>query len=87
VIYIWSKLKERCKQGAAILFISSDLEEILQYSDRVLVFFSGKVSQPLDATKTSVDELGQLIGGKNWGELARAERSETQSKRTEPDAK
>lgn len=66
VIYIWNKLKERCKQGAAILFISSDLEEILQYSDRVLVFFSGKVSQPLDASKTSVEQLGQLIGGKGW---------------------
>ena len=66
VIYIWKKLKERCKQGAAILFISSDLEEILQYSDRVLVFFSGKVSQPMDASKTTVEQLGQLIGGKGW---------------------
>ena len=47
-IYIWSKLKERCSQGSAILFISSDLEEILQYSDRVVVFFSGKVTPPLD---------------------------------------
>ena len=66
VIYIWSKLKERCKQGAAILFMSSDLEEILQYSDRVLVFFSGDVSQPMDATQTTVEQLGQLIGGKGW---------------------
>jgi simple sugar transport system ATP-binding protein len=68
VIYIWSKLKERCKQGAAIIFISSDLEEILQYSDRVLVFFSGRVSQPLDAAQTTVEQLGQLIGGKGWPE-------------------
>ena len=66
VIYIWSKLKERCKKSTAILFISSDLEEILQYSDRVLVFFSGKVSQPLDASTTTVEELGELIGGKGW---------------------
>jgi len=66
VIYIWGKLKERCKQGAAIVFISSDLEEILQYSDRVLVFFSGRVSQPLDASTTTVEQLGQLIGGKGW---------------------
>ncbi len=67
VIYIWSKLKDRCKQdGAAIIFISSDLEEILQYSDRLLVFFSGKVSEPIDAAKTNVEQLGQLIGGKGW---------------------
>lgn len=66
VIYIWGKLKERCRKGTAIIFMSSDLEEILQYSDRVLVFFSGKVSQPLDASKTTVEQLGQLIGGKGW---------------------
>jgi general nucleoside transport system ATP-binding protein len=67
-IYIWNKLKERCHQGASILFISSDLEEILQYSDRVFVFFSGKLSPSLNAAKTSVDELGYLIGGKGWSD-------------------
>jgi simple sugar transport system ATP-binding protein len=66
VIYIWGKLKERCKQGASILFMSSDLDEILQYSDRILVFFNGKVSQPLDANKTSVAKLGEMIGGRGW---------------------
>ena len=66
VIYIWAKLKERCKKSTAILFISSDLEEILQYSDRVLVFFSGRVSQPLNASTTTVEGLGELIGGKGW---------------------
>lgn len=69
VIYIWGKLKERCRQGTAIIFISSDLEEILQYSDRVLVFFSGRVSPPLDASKTNVEQLGQLIGGKGWSDF------------------
>jgi len=65
-IYIWSKLKERCQQGTAILFISSDLEEILQYSDRVLVFFSGKVTLPLDVTSLTTAKLGELIGGMGW---------------------
>ncbi len=70
VIYIWAKLKERCKQGAAIIFISSDLDEVLQYSDRILVFFNGNVSTPIDTHKTSVTELGQLMGGKGWTEKA-----------------
>jgi simple sugar transport system ATP-binding protein len=69
VIYIWAKLKERCRQGAAILFMSSDLDEILQYSDRILVFFNGKVSQPLDAETTSVAKLGEMIGGKGWQDI------------------
>jgi general nucleoside transport system ATP-binding protein len=66
VIYIWSKLKERCQQGAAIVFISSDLDEILHYSDRVVVFFAGRVSPPLDAETLTIEQLGQLIGGKGW---------------------
>lgn len=65
-IYIWGKLKERCAEGTAIIFISSDLEEILQYSDRILVFFSGRVSPPLDASIIQTEQLGQLIGGKGW---------------------
>lgn len=65
-IWIWGKLKERCRQGTSIIFISSDLEEVLHYSDRILVFFNGGVSQPLDAATTTVDQLGQLIGGKGW---------------------
>jgi general nucleoside transport system ATP-binding protein len=63
VIYLWSKLKERCNQGEAIIFASADLDELLLYSDRILVFFAGKVSGPLPASSTTVDELGHLIGG------------------------
>ncbi len=67
-IYIWHKLKERCQKGTSILFVSSDLEEILQYSDRVLVFFSGRVTPPLDAAILTTEKLGELIGGKGWPE-------------------
>ncbi len=64
VVYLWTKLKERCSQGGAIIFTSSDLDELLRYSDRILVFFAGRVSGPLEATSTSVDQLGHLIGGR-----------------------
>jgi simple sugar transport system ATP-binding protein len=63
VIYLWSKLKERCNDGGAIIFTSSDLDELLRYSDRILVFFAGRVSAPLDAATATIDQLGQLIGG------------------------
>lgn len=68
-LYIWEKLKERCRQGAAIIFASADLDEVLQYSDRVLVFFAGRVSPPLSAEQLSVETLGELIGGKGWERL------------------
>jgi len=65
-MYIWGKLKQRCIEGASILFISSDLDEIVHYSDRILVFFGGRVSAAFEASQVTIDQLGQLIGGKGW---------------------
>ena len=71
-LYIWGKLRERCARGAAIVFISADLDEVLQYSDRVLVFYSGRVSPPLPAEGSRWRRSGGLIGGKGWDALAGA---------------
>ncbi|MCE2886980.1 MAG: ABC transporter ATP-binding protein [Pseudanabaena sp.] len=63
-LWIWKQMMARCEKGMMILFTSSDLDEILQYSDRILVFCGGKVSQLIDAKTLTVDKLGQAIGGK-----------------------
>ncbi|HOW98563.1 MAG TPA: ATP-binding cassette domain-containing protein [Kiritimatiellia bacterium] len=60
---IWRKLLDRCADGAALVFTSSDLEEILQYSDRVLVFFGGQVAGPVPASAMTVERLGEMMGG------------------------
>jgi ABC-type uncharacterized transport system ATPase subunit len=74
-LYIWGKLKQRCAQGAAIVFISADLDEVLQWSDRVVVFFAGRVSPPLPADELTVEQLGELIGGKGWERFQEAARA------------
>lgn len=66
--WIWGKLKERCRECTCIFFISSDLEEILQYSDRIFVFFGGKVSPSIECSQATVELLGQWIGGKGFQE-------------------
>jgi simple sugar transport system ATP-binding protein len=71
VVWIWDKLKDRCRQGTAIIFVSSDLDEVRNYSDRIHVFFGGSVSPSLPAATTTVEQLGQLIGGKGWPEEIR----------------
>lgn len=63
-IYIWSKLLMRRAEGTAILFATADLEELLRYSDRVLVFFAGEIMAVLRAADATVEQLGALIGGK-----------------------
>ena len=62
-LYIWEGLKKRCQNGASVLFMSSDLDELIHYSDRVVVFFSGKMSAPLDSANLRIETLGQMVGG------------------------
>ncbi|MFN2159632.1 MAG: ABC transporter ATP-binding protein [Anaerolineales bacterium] len=61
--YIWEKLYSRRDAGTAILFMSADLDEIIERSDRIAVFSGGNMSRIVDAKSTDVDELGHLIGG------------------------
>jgi len=61
--YIWQLLYKRREDGTAIIFMSADLDEIIERSDRIVVFSGGVMSRIVDARKTSVDELGHLIGG------------------------
>ena len=62
--FIWGKLLKRRSTGTAILFASADLDELLQYSDRIAVFFGGRFLDVVGATDTSVSELGYLIAGR-----------------------
>ena len=62
--WVWEQLLTRRSEGTSIVFASADLDELLRYSDRILVFFSGRVIGELDAAITNVDEIGLLIGGR-----------------------
>ncbi|WP_394848085.1 ATP-binding cassette domain-containing protein [Pendulispora brunnea] len=61
--WVWQQLIARCKTGTAIVFASSDLDELLTYSDRVIVFSGGHASRPVRAAELSMDRLGRMIGG------------------------
>jgi len=63
--YIWKLLLNRTQQGTAILFISSDLDELLDRSDRILIFFEGKVRM-METCGTNLLQLGESIGGKGF---------------------
>jgi len=62
--WVWNQLLARRIDGTAIIFASADLDELLRYSDRILVFYSGEVLAELDASMTDTDEIGHLIGGR-----------------------
>jgi ABC-type uncharacterized transport system ATPase subunit len=62
-MWVWQQLLERRRSGTAILFISADLDELMEHSDRIVVFSGGTMARPIDAATTSAEELGYLIGG------------------------
>ena len=61
--WIWGLLNQRCKDGTAIVFMSADLDEVIERSDRIAVLSAGVMSRVVNARETTVDELGHLIGG------------------------
>jgi simple sugar transport system ATP-binding protein len=65
--WIWEMLYSRRREGTAILFMSADLDEIIERSDRIAVFSGGVMSRIVEAKDTSVEELGHLIGGEHGG--------------------
>ncbi len=60
---IWELFQERRREGTAVIFMSADLDELLDRSDRIAVFSGGKMSRILQTSETSIDEIGHLIGG------------------------
>jgi simple sugar transport system ATP-binding protein len=51
------------QNGAAIVVVSQDLDELLTLSDRLAVLNLGKLSRAIDTADASMDEIGLLMGG------------------------
>ena len=64
VHWVWRHLTSYAACGTSIVFSSTELDEILQVADRVLVFFNGALVKDVKTRDTSLNELGQAIAGK-----------------------
>jgi simple sugar transport system ATP-binding protein len=61
--FIHGRLRALRDAGGAVLLVSSELDEILALSDRVLVMNAGCVAGELPIEACSEAELGRLMGG------------------------
>ncbi len=63
--YIHSRIIEARDTGDGVLFVSSELDEIMALSDRILVMFEGKIVAEFDATKAPPDKntIGLAMAG------------------------
>ena len=60
---IWDKLKDSRDNGLGVLLISADLEELIGLSDRILVFYQGKIVTELDTSDITPEILGSYMTG------------------------
>ncbi len=61
--YIHARIVEERDAGEAILVVSSELDEVMALSDRVLVMFEGRIVGEFDPTTTSTTEIGLAMLG------------------------
>ncbi|MDJ0557203.1 MAG: ABC transporter ATP-binding protein [Microcoleaceae cyanobacterium MO_207.B10] len=59
--YVQQALLTQKQQGAAILYISTELEEIMAMSDRIAIIYEGKFVDILDAETATVEQVGLLM--------------------------
>jgi general nucleoside transport system ATP-binding protein len=60
---IHQALIDLAANGAAVLVISQDLDELLTLTDRMAVINQGVLSAPLVTHEASIEEIGLLMGG------------------------
>ena len=60
---VHEKLFKAKQNGAAILLISEDLDEIFSISDRIVVMYHGRLSTPIDVDKATVGDIGAMMAG------------------------
>ncbi|NPV55178.1 MAG: ABC transporter ATP-binding protein [Anaerolineae bacterium] len=76
--YIHKQLIKKRDEGCAVLLVSTELDEVMQLSDRIAVMYRGKVLDIVDADTATKEMLGLLMAGvtltaEQKQELARGE--------------
>jgi simple sugar transport system ATP-binding protein len=61
--YVREQLLEQRRQGAAIMLVSEDLDEILALSDRIAVIYEGQIMDIVPRENATPEKLGLLMAG------------------------
>ncbi len=60
---IHQALLDLAEQGAAVVVISQDLDEIMVLADRIAVIAAGRLSAPRPVGEETIEEIGLMMGG------------------------
>jgi simple sugar transport system ATP-binding protein len=61
--YVHNKMIEARNNGAGILLISTELEEVLSMSDRIAVMYDGEIMGIVPAKGADIHEIGEMMAG------------------------
>jgi general nucleoside transport system ATP-binding protein len=61
--YIHAQIVAERDSGTAVLIVSTELDEVMALSDRVLVMYRGKIVAEVDPTTTSALDIGLFMAG------------------------
>src|SRR5581483_158037 len=67
--YVYQQLLQQREQGAAILLISSELEELLWLSDRIAVLHAGEIMGVLPGDEAEPTRIGLMMAGTRLADL------------------
>lgn len=68
--YIRKLLFEMKKQGKAVILMSSDLDEIMDLSDRIAVMYEGEFMGIAEAKLLTEKQIGMMMGGYKLSEIS-----------------
>jgi len=69
---VWNHLKGRCADGATLIFFSPDLDEVLEHSHRVIVFYDRAMAAVVEGDDINMETVGALMAGKTWEDVREA---------------
>jgi simple sugar transport system ATP-binding protein len=61
--FIHRRIIDQRDEGAAVLLVSAELDEIMALSDRIAVMYKGEIIDTLDAKDATREQLGLLMAG------------------------
>jgi simple sugar transport system ATP-binding protein len=60
---VWNGLVEARNRGAAVVAISPDLVELIEYSDRIVVIYQGRIVGQASPEESNIEWIGSLMVG------------------------
>ena len=70
VAAVYGHIRSACQRGAAVLLISSELDELIAVADRIVVLYRGRIMGNCAANSSERERIGAMMAGQAPGQAA-----------------